>query len=155
MSETHGTEAFVRRRYAAGAIERADRLRCPINYKSEYLKIVPREVIERDYGCGPCFERNQAVIYRGPFKQVLDSDDDRVERGKCYAVCDKTYNLYKKALYRDSFEFIDPIVDIPLETAKPFDYSRTELRHPKQIKAHAYNATTEANNKCCDSGTCC
>src|SRR5438874_12817777 len=155
MNETQGTEAFVRRRYATGAVERADELCCPINYKSEYLNIVSPEVIERDYGCGPCFEGNQAVIYRGPFKQVLHSDDDRVERGKCYAVCDKTYNLYKKALYRDSFEFIDPIVDIPLETAKPFDYSRTELRQPKQTKEHDYTVTTEANNKCCDSGTCC
>src|SRR5262249_17860176 len=46
---------------------------------------------------GECFERNQAVIYRGPFKEVLDDDNHRMERGKRYAVCDKTYHLYKKA----------------------------------------------------------
>ena len=50
---------------------------------------------------GECFERNQAVIYRGPFKEVLDDDNHRMERGKRYAVCDKTYNLYKKAPYRE------------------------------------------------------
>src|SRR5881392_1191487 len=76
---------------------------------------------------GECFERNQAVIYRGPFKEVLDDDNHRMERGKRYAVCDKTYNLYKKAPYRDFFEFVDPIVDVPLADAKPFDCSR-ELR---------------------------
>src|SRR5882724_4028641 len=38
---------------------------------------------------GACFERNQAVIYRGPFKEVLDDDNHRMERGKRYAVCDK------------------------------------------------------------------
>src|SRR5436309_8896912 len=46
---------------------------------------------------GACFECNQAVIYRGPFKEVLDDDNHRMERGKRYAVCDKTYNLHKKA----------------------------------------------------------
>lgn len=104
---------------------------------------------------GECFERNQAVIYCGPFKEVLDDDNHRMERGKRYAVCDKTYNLYKKAPYREFFEFVDPIVDVPLIEAKGFDCSRTSLRHPKETKSHDYNATTEANSKCCDGGECC
>jgi len=103
---------------------------------------------------GACFERNQAVIYRGPFKEVLDDDDHRMERGKRYAVCDKTYNLYKKSPYREFFEFVDPIVDVPLAEAKPFDCSRTSLRHPKKTKGEDYKATTEANTKCCDGGSC-
>jgi len=104
---------------------------------------------------GECFERNQAVIYRGPFKEVLDDDSHRMERGKRYAVCDKTYNLYKKAPYREFFEFVDPIVDVPLAEAKPFDCSRTALRHPKETKGQDYDATTQANNRCCDGGNCC
>jgi len=104
---------------------------------------------------GECFERNQAVIYSGPFKEVLDDDNHRMERGKRYAVCDKTYNLYKKAPYRDSFDFVDPIVDVPLAEAKPFDCSRTSLRHPKETKGQDCNATTEANSTCCDGGSCC
>jgi arsenite methyltransferase len=103
---------------------------------------------------GECFERNQAVIYRGPFKEVLDDDNHRMERGKRYAVCDKTYNLYRKAPYLDFFEFVDPIVDVPLDQAKPFDCSRTSLRHPKETKGQDYDVTTEANSKCCDGGSC-
>ncbi len=103
---------------------------------------------------GECFERNQAVIYRGPFKEVLDDDNHRMERGKRYAVCDKTYNLYKKAPYREFFEFVDPLVEIPPAEAKPFDCSRTALRHPKETKGKDYDVTTEANNKCCDGGSC-
>jgi arsenite methyltransferase len=103
---------------------------------------------------GPCFERNQAVMYKGPFKEVLDDDGHRMERGLRYAVCDKTYNLYKKAPYGDCFEFIDPIVNIPLEQAKPFDCSRTSLRHPKETKGLDYKATTQAS-QCCDGGSCC
>jgi len=104
---------------------------------------------------GECFERNQAVIYRGPFKEVADDDNHRMERGKRYAVCDKTYNLYKKAPYREFFEFVDPIVDLPLAEAKPFDCSRTSLRHPRETKGQDYDVTTEANNTCCDGGSCC
>ncbi len=103
---------------------------------------------------GVCFERNQAVIYRGPFKEVLDDDNHRMERGRRYAVCDKTYNLYKKAPYREFFELVDPIVDVPLSEAKPFDCSRTSLRHPKETKGQNYNATTEGSSKCCDGGSC-
>jgi arsenite methyltransferase len=104
---------------------------------------------------GECFERNQAVIYRGPFKEVLDDDNHRMERGRRYAVCDKTYNLYRKAPYQDFFEFVDPIIDVPLPEAKPFDCSRTSLRYPKETKGHDYNVTTPAHNQCCDGGTCC
>jgi arsenite methyltransferase len=103
---------------------------------------------------GECFERNQAVVYRGPFKEVLDDDNHRMQRGKRYAICDKIYNLYKKAPYREFFEFVDPLLDVPLSEAKPFDCSRTALRHPKETKGQDYDATTEANNKCCDGGSC-
>jgi ubiquinone/menaquinone biosynthesis C-methylase UbiE len=103
---------------------------------------------------GPCVERNQAVIYKGPFKEVLDDDNHRMERGGRYAVCDKTYNLYRKAPYREFFEFIEPLNEVPLNEAKPFDCSRTAKRHPKETKGQDYNATTEASS-CCDGGDCC
>src|SRR5437660_11366985 len=52
MIETTGKETIVRQRYAAGAKERAEKLCCPVDYEPEYLKAIPQEVIERDYGCG-------------------------------------------------------------------------------------------------------
>ncbi|MEA3186814.1 MAG: arsenite methyltransferase [Chthoniobacter sp.] len=105
---------------------------------------------------GPCFERNQAVIYKGPFREVLDDDNHRMQRGKRYAVCDKTYQLYKKEPYASHFETVDPLSEITLAEAKPFDCSRTVLRHAKETKGQDYNATTEAS-QCCDggSGGCC
>ena len=103
---------------------------------------------------GPCFERNQAVIYRGPFREVLDDDGHRMERGQRYAVCDKTFNLYRRAPYAEQFEFIEPRTAIPLEEAKPFDCTRTALRHPKETKGQDYTATTAAS-ACCDGGGCC
>ena len=49
---------------------------------------------------GPCIERNQAVIYRGPWKQVVDDDGHTLERGARMAVCDKTFKLYSQAALR-------------------------------------------------------
>ena len=102
---------------------------------------------------GECWERNQAVIYKGPFKKVLDDDGHPMERGKRYAVCDKTYNLYKKAPYADSFEFIEPLEEVPLENAKPFDCSGTRERHARETKGQDYDATTVAS-ECCGSDCC-
>src|SRR4029077_19145343 len=52
MIESQSKETIVRQRYAAGAKERADKLCCPVDYDSDYLRDIPQEVIERDYGCG-------------------------------------------------------------------------------------------------------
>lgn len=100
---------------------------------------------------GPCFERNQAVIYLGPFKEVLDDDGHRLERGLRHAVCDKTYQLYKKEPYRSFFAFVDPLTPVPPESATPFDCTGARLRHPKETKGHDYNVTTQAG-QCCDGG---
>jgi ubiquinone/menaquinone biosynthesis C-methylase UbiE len=103
---------------------------------------------------GPCVERKQAVIYRGPFREVLDDDNHRMERGRRYAVCDKTYNIYRKVPYAQFFEFVEPLIAVPTGEAKPFDCSRNTLRHPRETKGMDYNLTTEAS-QCCDGGSCC
>ncbi len=100
---------------------------------------------------GECFELNQAVIYRGPFREVLDDDGHHLRRGDRVAVCDKTFQLYQQAPYAEFFEFIEPRVPVKPEEAKPYDCGRTKLRHPRETKGRAYHATTEAS-KCCDSG---
>ena len=49
---TINAETAVRERYAAGARAAEAKLCCPVDYNPEYLKVIPPEVIERDYGCG-------------------------------------------------------------------------------------------------------
>ena len=78
---------------------------------------------------GPCFERNQAVIYKGPFLKVLDDDGHAMERGKRYAVCDKTFHIYQRPPYRNHFNFVEPRMPIATGQATPFDCSRTALPH--------------------------
>lgn len=104
---------------------------------------------------GICLERLQAVVYKGPFREVLDDDNHRMVRGQRYAVCDKTFRLYQREPYRSFFEFIEPREEVPFEAAQPFDCSRTALRHPRETKGLEYNATTEATACCAPGSGCC
>jgi SAM-dependent methyltransferase len=49
---TTSAESATRERYAAAAAETEPALCCPVDYDPEYLKAIPAEVIEKDYGCG-------------------------------------------------------------------------------------------------------
>jgi len=90
---------------------------------------------------GPCLERNQAVIYKGPFKQVVDDDGAVYERGQTMAVCDKTFNTLKGAPYQDLF--------YPIELGAT---KQSKLRTARQTKGADYNETS-----CCetDGDSCC
>jgi arsenite methyltransferase len=103
---------------------------------------------------GPCYERNQAVIYKGPFLKVLDDDGHTMERGKRYAVCDKTYKLYQAEPYKEHFACIEPLTEIPLAEAEPFNCKASALRHPRETKGHDYIATS-LTSTCCTGESCC
>src|SRR5207249_2242313 len=45
-------EAAVRERYSAAAASVEPSLCCPVDYDPRYLEALPREILERDYGCG-------------------------------------------------------------------------------------------------------
>ncbi len=104
---------------------------------------------------GVCLERNQAVVYKGPFKEVLDDDGHRMTRGYRYAVCEKTFQIYSSPAYRDCFDFIEPRHTIAREDATIFDCSRTVLRDPRETKGQDYKATTEAAACCSPDEGCC
>ncbi len=52
MSKPLNVESAVRSRYSAAAQEKVEALCCPVDYNREFLKVIPAEVLERDYGCG-------------------------------------------------------------------------------------------------------
>jgi arsenite methyltransferase len=53
-------------RYAAGAQAVENELCCPVDYNAQYLKVMPAEILERDYGCG------DPSKYLQPGETVLD-----------------------------------------------------------------------------------
>lgn len=85
---------------------------------------------------GPCLERNQAVIYRGPWSSVQDDDGHTFRRGERTAVCDKTYRLLTAAHgpYGGEFEPVPPRREVPLAEAAEFACRGTFVRDPKVTK---------------------
>jgi len=106
---------------------------------------------------GPCFERNQSVIYQGPWKAVIDDDGHTLYRGERMAVCDKTFRLYTRpeSPYASDLITVEPYNDIPLETAKSFNCTKNARRHPKETKGHDYQVTEIAEGSCCGPDGCC
>ena len=45
-------ETSVINRYGNAAKKYEENLCCPVEYDTKYLKIIPEEIIEKDYGCG-------------------------------------------------------------------------------------------------------
>jgi SAM-dependent methyltransferase len=103
---------------------------------------------------GPCWERNQAVIYKGPWKQVEDDDHHILKRGARTAVCDKTFQIFSKAPYQDDLILVQPEKVVPLSKAKPFDCSRNPARDPRETKGSRYRKTTPVASACLDGGCC-
>jgi ubiquinone/menaquinone biosynthesis C-methylase UbiE len=103
---------------------------------------------------GECWERNQAVIYKGPWKKVVDDDGHILERGQRMAVCDKTFQIYSKEPYNSQIIPIEPIENIELADAKEFDCRRTAKRHPRESKGMDYDLTDVSNELCSTDGCC-
>jgi hypothetical protein len=51
-SPTLDVLSAVQARYRQGARERVNELCCPVDYDASLLKVLPPEILERDYGCG-------------------------------------------------------------------------------------------------------
>jgi len=103
---------------------------------------------------GDCWERNQAVIYKGPWKQVVDDDKHTLIRGMRTAVCDKTFQIYSKEPYSNEMVLISPKKNIPLSKAKPFDCKGTVERHPKETKGAKFKSTNLDNADCGETSCC-
>lgn len=113
-------------------------------------------VVARKGRQGPCLDRGQAIIYAGPWKQVVDDDGHVFVRGKPMAVCDKTFNMmtHPDGPYAKSIFPISPRVEVPLTEAKPFACKPAAYRHPRQTKGLDYDVTTEGTEHCIADGCC-
>jgi arsenite methyltransferase len=110
---------------------------------------------------GPCFEHNQAVVYKGPWKKVVDDDGHTLVRGQRTAVCDKTFQIMTNARgpYAGQVVGIEPREAIAAADAKPYACQKQALRDPRQTKGMDYRETREAEGvSCCTDGgggACC
>ena len=104
---------------------------------------------------GPCLDHNQAVIYQGPWKAVIDDDGHTLRRGIPMAVCAKTFEIYNRQPYAGD---IIPVLSrnpIPADHAPAFDCRRDVRRDPRETKGDAFLETSLPDNSCCGPGSQC
>lgn len=107
---------------------------------------------------GACLERNQALIYRGPWRGVEDDDGHKFRRGERMAVCDKTFQIMtaETGPYTGEFEVVVPRIDVPLAEAHPFPCQGMSVRDPRVTKGADYRTTELIGDASCDAdGSCC
>ena len=101
---------------------------------------------------GECLEKNQAVIYKGPFRQVQDDDGHVFMRGERSAVCEKTFNLMQREPYTDMFFAVEPSIPVTDRIMWPAEDCGVRRRDPQETKRGAPKLTTDPSQS---SSSCC
>ena len=105
---------------------------------------------------GACMDHKQAVVYKGPFREVLDDDGHRLRRGVRTAVCAKTFEVFSREPYRQHVELVEPRNAVPAEQARPFPCASEPMtRDPRETKGADYRATASSANCGTGGGSCC
>ncbi len=103
---------------------------------------------------GPCYEANQAVVYRGPWKQVEDDDGHVLRRGERTAVCEKTFAILTSQPYSAGIIRVEPLQAVEGQQVL-FDCARPRRRDPRETKGGDYALTRAPEGDCCDPGESC
>ncbi|MDH4069887.1 MAG: methyltransferase domain-containing protein [Ignavibacteria bacterium] len=106
---------------------------------------------------GRCLERNQAVIYNGPWKTVTDDDGHTLYRGSRMAVCGKTFRIYTDAggPYGGEVTPVEPYDAVSPEDAKEFNCRVNAIRDPRETKGIDYDRTQKPDPDLCGPEGCC
>jgi ubiquinone/menaquinone biosynthesis C-methylase UbiE len=152
FQETDFLDAFERAGFHAIALENYDEKPWRTVRGIEFRSAT---VTARKGKQGPCWERNQAVIYQGPWKRVEDDDGHVLVRGQRMAVCDKTFHILTDAPYAGEIIPVPPLKEVPLARAAPFDCGQSAVRAPAETKGKRYKRTAAGAAACAPSGSCC
>jgi ubiquinone/menaquinone biosynthesis C-methylase UbiE len=144
--------AFERAGFHAIALDKYDAQPWKIIRGIEFRSVT---VTARKGKQGPCVERNQAIIYKGPWRKVEDDDGHTLTRGQRMAVCDKTYRILTGEPYAQQIVPVPPLKEIPVRKAKPFNCGHAELRAPAETKGKSYRKTVNAEKACAPGSGCC
>lgn len=92
-----------------------------------------------------CLDRGDAVIYRGPFKEVFDDEGHVYPRGERIAVCERSFRLLTEGPYADQFIGIRPAV--PMEP-KNWCAAPGTRRSPAETKGGRHSGS-HTQTGCC------
>ncbi len=102
---------------------------------------------------GPRIEKNQAIIYKGPWREVRDDDGHVFRRGERTAVCEKTYGIMNTEPYADQVVSVDSSVEVT--TSEEFDCNRSRVRLAEETKRGQPRTTTDPGQGCSSDSDCC
>jgi len=97
---------------------------------------------------GPSIEKNQGVIYKGPWARVEDDEGHVYYRGERMAVSEKTFQVMTSEPYSEQVIGVEPAVAI--ETNEEMSVDVGILRDPQETKAGVVRVTSDK-----DQGSCC
>jgi len=104
---------------------------------------------------GDCLDQKQAVIYNGPWSQVMDDDGHTLYRGKRMAVCGKMFEIYSGEPYASQITPVPPHEPVALENAREFNCHSNSIRDARASKGQAYALTELPGGECCGDNGCC
>ncbi len=104
---------------------------------------------------GPCLDGNHAVIYRGPWKAVLDDDGQTLHRGERMAVCARSFERFSQPPYAGELFAIAPAEPVAPEAMQPMDCRGEHMRDPRVSKGTQTGADRLPGSSCCDDDSCC
>ncbi len=98
---------------------------------------------------GEHLEKNQAVIYLGPWRHIEDDDGHVFRRGVRSAVSARTFKLLQQEPYAGHFAYIEPAIEVTDNIEFPVGPVRR--RDPDETKKGAAKLTTDPGqaSSCC------
>lgn len=98
-----------------------------------------------------CLDANQAVVYRGPWRQVEDDEGHVLRRGERTAVCARSFEILTGEPYAPELVAVEPRVAVPEEERPAFACDRPARREPRESKGADYGETRKEG----PGGSCC
>jgi arsenite methyltransferase len=86
---------------------------------------------------GECLDGHHAVIYRGPWKAVLDDEGQTLHRGERMAVCARSFERFTQPPYANELIAIEPQVAVAEQEMQPMDCRSEKTRDPRVSKGLA------------------
>lgn len=145
FQEKEFLEAFLEAGFVAVAYDKWDEEPWQVVEGIEFRSVT---VMATKPEAGDGEDMGQAVVYKGPFAEVVDDDGNYFPRGERIAVTDQTLSFLQSGPLKDSFIVINPAdlnasgVSIPLGTIRP----ATETKGGRHTSASSDSSSSEG---CC------
>ena len=148
FQENEFIEQFIQEGFYGAAVVKRDQLPWQIVDGIEFRSVT---IVAYKGKEGECWDYNEALIYRGPFKSVTDDDGNIFRRGERTAVCRKTFDIYSKDPYHSDFYQLTPLTPVNSTEAQPFSCEKKGMiRSPKDTKnGSKLHAQTTTSSGCC------